>query len=527
MTDGRGASRRGFLRMSGVATLGGLIGGAIQARLALTDGRGAAPVATPVLPTDTPTETAPVATPVLPTDTASALPTAAPPSAAGPTALTVHDARAYGTRGDDATDDTDAINAAIGAAAAAGGGIVYLPAGAYLVSPRPHPQDGSYAPCLLMRRGVLLRGAGKDATTVRLVDHATPPPGSVCVYLALNATINPAAADAARDERMVVEDLTLDGNAARQTAVTCGLVWIGCRDVQHARVRVRDVYGTGSVGGRAETFFYEFQLGAEASYSFCEAVATAGSTASGFSADSATGLTYVGCVASGLGVGSGFTHHACAILRHTDCHAYGNAMYGFNSEDAEDVRYTGCVAGGRADVGGRGAFGARQTLGNANAGFMVNGSRVVDLTGCSSRYNGGHGLWLAKETAGVRVMGGEYSANTGWGITATTGATDIALSHETRLAGNGAGALQAQADLNTASPFLYDSGWVRATTGGLALGHGLPSRPRAVTAYQAAGPAPADDALVSVYPGVVSASAAHIVVPDATADATYRIIATY
>jgi polygalacturonase len=42
------------------------------------------------------------------------------------------DVRAYGARGDGATLDTDAINAAIVAAAAAGGGTVWFPAGRYL-----------------------------------------------------------------------------------------------------------------------------------------------------------------------------------------------------------------------------------------------------------------------------------------------------------------------------------------------------------------------------------------------------------
>ncbi|RYE98046.1 MAG: glycoside hydrolase family 28 protein, partial [Oxalobacteraceae bacterium] len=42
------------------------------------------------------------------------------------------DVRAYGARGDGATLDTDAINAAIAAAGAAGGGTVWFPAGRYL-----------------------------------------------------------------------------------------------------------------------------------------------------------------------------------------------------------------------------------------------------------------------------------------------------------------------------------------------------------------------------------------------------------
>lgn len=43
----------------------------------------------------------------------------------------VHDVRAYGAKGDGRTLDTDAINRAVEAAAAAGGGTVYFPAGTY------------------------------------------------------------------------------------------------------------------------------------------------------------------------------------------------------------------------------------------------------------------------------------------------------------------------------------------------------------------------------------------------------------
>lgn len=49
-------------------------------------------------------------------------------SHAGPA---VHDVRSYGARGDGRTLDTDAINAAIDAAASAGGGTVHFPAGTY------------------------------------------------------------------------------------------------------------------------------------------------------------------------------------------------------------------------------------------------------------------------------------------------------------------------------------------------------------------------------------------------------------
>lgn len=324
----------------------------------------------------------------------------------GPTGLPVYNVQTYGATGNGTTDDTNAINSAIADAATAGGGVVYLPAGAYLVSPFSHPQNSSYAVCILMRSHVILQGAGMGASTIRLVNGATLPGGSNQINLLLNATIAPVAL-ASRDQQMVVQDLTIDGSAANQSAYANGVVFIRCRDVYHERVRVQNVYGTGTSGGVAETFFFEFQLGAESYYHACEAVTTDGSnTSTGFSADGATGITYDGCLARNMKVGNGFTHNGCALVRYADCHSYTNGGYGFNSEVSEDVRYANCVAGGRADAGGQGPFSANQSLGNTSAGFVVSASTVVDFTGCAGRYNGSHGLWVANNPDSVRVTGG-------------------------------------------------------------------------------------------------------------------------
>src|SRR6266536_1714072 len=68
----------------------------------------------------------------------------------------VHNVRGYGARGDASADDAPAIQAAIDAASAAGGGIVLLPTGTYATG-RP----------LTVTTGVVpLIGAGPSATTI-------------------------------------------------------------------------------------------------------------------------------------------------------------------------------------------------------------------------------------------------------------------------------------------------------------------------------------------------------------------------
>jgi len=453
--------------------------------------------------------------------------TASDRAGTGDNGLPVYNVRTYGATGDGLTDDTAAINRAIADAARAGGGIVGVPAGTYRVVPQPHPLDAAYGACLLMRGGVTLRGAGMGATTIRLTDHAPLPEGSTHIYLLLNATINPVLAAASPDQRMAVEDIAFDGNARHQDALAHGLVWIRCRDVYHSRVRVANVHGTAG-SGPAETFCFEFQLGAGASYAACEATATdGGSSASGFSADGATDLTYVSCLAHGMAVGQGFTHYGCALLRYATCHAYQNRGYGFNSEVSEDVRYAACVSGGRADGSGQGPYAPHQSLGNDAGGFFVRGSAVVDLMGCSSRHNGGHGLWIAHHADGVRVCGGAYSANGGWGITAEAESTGVAISHETRLADNAAGALRARASVNAASPFLYDSGWVRAAGTTVSAEHGLPGRPRVVTVYGGTPIVPDETVDVPLHAGPVLANNARVRATNAIPGHYYRLVAMF
>jgi len=75
-------------------------------------------------------------------------------------------AKDYGAKGDGVTDDREAIQAAIDAASAAGGGTVYLPPGEYRVSGGAEASDG----CLMLKDNVYLQGAGMGETVIKLVD---------------------------------------------------------------------------------------------------------------------------------------------------------------------------------------------------------------------------------------------------------------------------------------------------------------------------------------------------------------------
>lgn len=73
----------------------------------------------------------------------------------------------YGAKHDGVTDDAPAINAAINAANAAGGGTVYMPAGTYMLKtdgPELIKAYNTYHASIIMKSNVILKGAGNPAT---------------------------------------------------------------------------------------------------------------------------------------------------------------------------------------------------------------------------------------------------------------------------------------------------------------------------------------------------------------------------
>lgn len=149
--------------------------------------------------------------------------------------------RAFGARGDGVTDDAPAIQRAIDAAAQAGGGVVTLDPGTYLLRYRPS-DDGDGGSALTLRSGVTLEGTDRARCILKLAD-AQLGPGSYARIIASKGEIS----------RAVLRSFTIDGSRQGQGQFRDGfggaavlLGWKGrCVDVTVENLTVHDAVGQG------------------------------------------------------------------------------------------------------------------------------------------------------------------------------------------------------------------------------------------------------------------------------------------
>lgn len=314
----------------------------------------------------------------------------------------------YGATGDGVTDDTTAINAAITAAHAAGGGVVYLPEGTYVTAG------------VTLKSNVVLRGDGYSST-VKLKAATTSD------VIKTNGTSGAPISFAG------VEHLTVDGNKSGQSngvdLQQYGVNLNSANDCWVDRVWVKNVQRSGM-----------YLSGSRNSVTNCH-LSDIGKVGA---ASSIIGRSGIVCDSDGTNTPKGTIIRNNRVL---DCLEHGIKIYpgAHNSEisgnyvlAAEDrgIYVQGSnyctVSGNRIDGASVvGIFVGDATdagIGNAVTGNTVNGI----LVGTS----GGHGILVQNQT-GAQVTGNEVSGCNGNGIY-VLGSSAYAVTGN-RIHGNGSG----------------------------------------------------------------------------------------
>lgn len=133
----------------------------------------------------------------------------------------------YGAVGDGTTDDRTAIQSAIDACYAQGGGRVYVPPGTYRLT-----RNGTNSYCLLLKSGVELFGASARASVLKMANSTAT---------SVRLIYTTGADDAA------LSDLTLDGNKSNQTVneQRHGIFATTCNRLRVSRVISKNFTGDG------------------------------------------------------------------------------------------------------------------------------------------------------------------------------------------------------------------------------------------------------------------------------------------
>lgn len=381
-------------------------------------------------------------------------------------------------------DSTAEIEAAMAWLEAQGGGVCFLRPGLYKVSQFENPDHAGVWSAIQIRNKVKLLGSGEGCTTILLAaaqgDHAAS-------HIISNRD------QAGDNQTLVYEAFTLDGNAANQTELFMGILTTRTRGVTYRDVTVKNVRGDDNAPP-GETFHIENSFCTDVRHIGCTVTSDdGGDTATGFSCDVSTNISYVGCVAYGMEHGHGFTHWHCSNVRYTACDAQLNGDLGFNSEFSRDVTYVGCDGGGISnDEADSYPYTESTSLGNGGSGFVCNASTRYRHIGCSAVGNGDNGFSAVNsgtDYGSGEIIGGDYTGNTNHGLffgPSNSVAPNWSVSPETQYAGNAF-------DLN-----------VGTTIGSTNAQHLLPAPAMPASGVALANPFPFDVDLVIDTAGVIN-----------------------
>lgn len=276
----------------------------------------------------------------------------------------------YGATGDGVTDDRLAIQAAVDAAHAAGGGTVYIPTGTYIVS----GQEDQSLGCVMLYDNITVFGDGMGVTTVKLQDGWN---GDITGIFRTPFGVG--------THNVTMHDLTIDGNRANTSGKIDG--WFN--------------------GGAPETPIQDVNI-------TLDHVEVKDCDAYGFDPHEQTvNLTITNCISHGNGLdGFALDYQIDAVISNNI--AYGNDRHGFNIVTSSyNMLLTDNIAygnGGGGIVIQRGSTDipvphditivGGSIYNNSVDGILVNKADYVMIDGVDVYGNG---------RRGIRIMGSEGS----------------------------------------------------------------------------------------------------------------------
>lgn len=163
----------------------------------------------------------------------------------------VYDPRTYGATSNCVGDSGAGINSAISAASTAGGGVVKLAPGCYLVT----------SGLISMSSNVILSGSGRGSTTIRLGTNAWPASNTGPFYSAIIG-IPVLVGSASGVTNVGIEKITFDGNGLNQANFTYGTT-VGLMNSTYALIQELqfiNVFHRGQMIGIHGTTGHDFRV---------------------------------------------------------------------------------------------------------------------------------------------------------------------------------------------------------------------------------------------------------------------------
>lgn len=301
----------------------------------------------------------------------------------------------YNATGNGSTNDTAAIQAAITATAAAGGGIVFLPEGLYSVTGLTFPSLAS----------VYLVGVGANATGIKVSGNGVT-----------------AISISGISARIGISDLWIGSFAALTGATAISIdgtsSGLPCSEIQISRVKIQNVnspLNMTNVGHARINDVYVIQSIASAVSGIgAHLTACIGVTIENMDFLATTGtfgndnirvdrdcdtiiLDNIGIAGGTTGYGIRFLNNGGAtgprLTRALNCFAEDCSLGGYLVSAARDIRLIGCHAAV-----------------NDGAGFSVTGGDSIVMDSCLSLSNGQHGYFVSGGT-GVGIIGSTATNN--------------------------------------------------------------------------------------------------------------------